>query len=51
MWISYLIRKLWDSAWYIRKYRDHTLHATDGPTKKNSFINTIVTYHYNRGMQ
>ena len=31
IWIYTLIRKLWDTAWYIWNFRNHTLHATEGP--------------------
>ena len=32
-WISALIRKLWDTAWEIWNFSNHTLHATDGSQK------------------
>ena len=52
IWISSLIRKLWDTAWDVRKYINRTLHLTDGPTKTEilRLINKRITYHLNRGM-
>ena len=33
IWVSSLIRKLWDTAWEMWNYINHTLHATNEPTK------------------
>ena len=35
-WISALTRKLWETAWDIWNFRNHTLHATDAPPKSKS---------------
>ena len=52
IWISSLIRNLWETAWYIWNFRNATLHATDGPKKTEILprINTRVIYHYNQGI-
>ena len=51
-WISALIRNLWNTAWGIWKFRNHTLHATNVPkkTKILPLINTRVSLHFNRGI-
>ena len=51
IWVSSLIRKLWDIAWDMWNYRNHTLHASDGSTKAAvlSHINAIISYHFNCG--
>ena len=51
-WISALIRKLWDTAWGICKFRDHTFHATDGPKKTEilGLINTRLARQFNKGI-
>ena len=52
IWISALIRKLWDTAWDIWNFRNHTLHDTDAPPKMEilSIINTRVSRHFNIGI-
>ena len=50
-WISSLIMKLWDIAWDMWNYRNHTLHDSDGPTKAAvlTHANSRISYHFNRG--
>ena len=45
-----LIWKLWDTAWSICNYKNHTFHSTDGITKTEVLIiiNKIITYQLNR---
>ena len=49
---SYM-KKIWDTAWDIWDYRNHTLHATYGLIKTEIItrINTRVIYHFHRGMK
>ena len=45
-------RKLWDTAWDVWNYSNHSLHTTDGPTK-SKILQTIkerITYHFDRGI-
>ena len=51
IWVSSLIRKLWDIAWDIWNYRNHTLKTSDLPTKATllTHANTRISYHFNRG--
>ena len=51
-WISYLLRKLWDTAWYFWSFWNHTLHATDIPRKTEilDMIDKKVTLHINKGI-
>ena len=51
-WVSSLIGNLWVDYWYIFNYRNHTLHATDGPTKIDILdrIDTINNYHFLTGV-
>ena len=50
-WISSLMRKLWNTAWGIWNFRNHTLHADYVPIKTEILfiINTRVLLHFNRG--
>ena len=52
IWISSLIRNLWDTAWDMWIFINHTLHTTYGQTKTEIItpINKRVTYHNNQGM-
>ena len=52
IWISALIRKLWDTAWEIWNFRNHTIHSTDGHPKTEilGLINTRVARHLSRGI-
>ena len=51
IWISLLIRKLWDVSWDFWNFRNHALHATDGPRKLNitELINNRVTCNLKKG--
>ena len=50
-WVSSLIRKLWYIAWDMWNYRNHTLHASDDPTKAAvlTHANARISYHFNHG--
>ena len=50
IWISALIRKLWDTAWEIWNFSNHNLHATYAPQKTEilGLINTRTSQHFNR---
>ena len=52
IWISALIIKLRDTELEICNFRNHTLHATDGPQKTEilGLINIRVARHFNRGI-
>ena len=47
IWISLLIGKMWYVAWDFCNFRNHTIHATDGPIKLEiiEFIIKRVTCH------
>ena len=49
-WISSLIRKMWDTAWDIWNYRNHTLHASDVTKKTENFaiFNKRAALHFNK---
>ena len=51
IWISSLIRKMWDIAWDFCNFRNHTLHATEGLIKLEilDIINKRVTCHLKKG--
>ena len=47
IWVSSLIKTLWDTVWYIWNYKTHTIRSTDGTTKTDilACIETIINYH------
>ena len=47
LWIYALTRKLWDTAWYIYNYINHTLHSMENPTNTLilKFISANITYY------
>ena len=49
IWISALITKLWNRSWDIWSFRNHIIHATDGPKKKKilALINRRVSLYFN----
>ena len=51
IWISLLIRKIWDVAWEFWNFRNNTLHGPEGPRKLDiiDLINKGVTRHLEKG--
>ena len=51
-WISSLIHKFWNTAWYVWNYINHTLHSPGSTTKTDilRLINKRTTYHLNRSI-
>ena len=50
-WISFLINKMWDIAWDLLNFWNHTLHTTEGPRKLDAIdlINKRVTHQLEKG--
>ena len=51
IWISSLISKMWDVAWDLWNFRNHTIYATECPRKIEiiNLINKRVTRHPEKG--
>ena len=51
IFMSLIIRNMWDTAWDVCNNRNHTLNSPNGPTKTKiiKFIMERITYHYNIG--
>ena len=51
IWISALIRKLWDINWYFWNFQNHMLYATYGTSKLGiiELVNKRVTHHLEIG--